>query len=348
MLPVKHAAKKTILVFTFALDVEHPIFAHQAYLIDRLAKSFKKVIVITNQVGIYRKKRNVDIYDLNWQEKRPIRNTLVFRKRLKHVLSNEEVDITFSHMTTVLSLLSGLLLKKRKISHILWYAHAKNSLILKFTSKLVDRILTSTTGSFPFPTRKLSVIGQGIDTNQFFYRGKKENKFSKFFHVGRIDESKNIHGIIKFFLNIPKKNKKLYLIGSPSGNKKSTLYHNQLKNNYMNNKNIIFVGSLPRSELYGVINKFDCFLHMYQGSLDKTLVEATIIGIPVITANSEYIREFGSWAKDNESNYIEQYKFVTSMKISKLNSILKSKSLIAKKNHSFEVWYKKLLKTLIH
>jgi hypothetical protein len=44
-----------------------------------------------------------------------------------------------------------------------------------------------------------------------------------------------------------------------------------------------------------ILQTYDCFIHSFQGSLDKTLVEATFSGLPVITINNEYRKIFGSW-----------------------------------------------------
>jgi len=46
----------------------------------------------------------------------------------------------------------------------------------------------------------------------------------------------------------------------------------------------------------------DCFIHAFEGSLDKTLVEATFSALPVITINNEYRQIFGSWNLNNPSN----------------------------------------------
>jgi hypothetical protein len=44
-----------------------------------------------------------------------------------------------------------------------------------------------------------------------------------------------------------------------------------------------------------ILQTYDCFIHSFQGSLDKSIVEATFSGLPVITVNNEYREIFGSW-----------------------------------------------------
>ncbi len=48
------------------------------------------------------------------------------------------------------------------------------------------------------------------------------------------------------------------------------------------------------------LQTYDCFIHSFQGSLDKTIVEATFLGLPVITINNEYRNIFGSWNLTNK------------------------------------------------
>ena len=56
-----------------------------------------------------------------------------------------------------------------------------------------------------------------------------------------------------------------------------------------------FTPHIPRSLLPEILQTYDCFIHSFQGSLDKTIVEATFSGLPVITINNEYRKTFGSW-----------------------------------------------------
>jgi hypothetical protein len=55
-------------------------------------------------------------------------------------------------------------------------------------------------------------------------------------------------------------------------------------------------------EVSNILNSHDVFVHAYEGSLDKALIEATLAGIPVITANREYIRIFGSWSSEIDAD----------------------------------------------
>ena len=90
---------------------------------------------------------------------------------------------------------------------------------------------------------------------------------------------------------------RLEVIGSPSSNRLKdyeinvkTKFNSEVKSGWLK-----FTPNIPRSSLPDVLQLYDCFIHSFQGSLDKTLVEATFSGLPVITINNEYRKIFGSW-----------------------------------------------------
>ena len=109
-----------------------------------------------------------------------------------------------------------------------------------------------------------------------------------------------------------------------------------------------FKSSIPRSKVPKILNDNDVFIHAYLGSLDKTLIEATFIGLPVITLNVEYQREFGAW---NELENVQvtlgdQVQYLKSLPQNELALKLKSRKEIAFERHSLEKWVEKLVLVL--
>jgi glycosyltransferase involved in cell wall biosynthesis len=118
-------------------------------------------------------------------------------------------------------------------------------------------------------------------------------------HIGRFDPSKNIKEIIyevkKLRSNFP--DLKLEVIGSPSSDRFKD-YESYVKAKFDSEVQLgwlKFTPHIPRSSLPEILQTYDCFIHSFQGSLDKTIVEATFAGLPVITINNEYRKIFGSW-----------------------------------------------------
>jgi len=109
-----------------------------------------------------------------------------------------------------------------------------------------------------------------------------------------------------------------------------------------------FRGSIPRSETPKILGGNDIFIHGYQGSLDKTLIEATLVGLPVATINLEYHAEFGVWGSEDESqnSLAKQIEYLKSLTLERLASELKARRDIAVEKHSLEKWIEKLIAVL--
>ena len=68
---------------------------------------------------------------------------------------------------------------------------------------------------------------------------------------------------------------------------------------------INFHGSIERALVSNVTENYDVFLNLFSGSLDKTLIETTLMGLPVVTWNREYCAQFGTWSNSSASETLE-------------------------------------------
>jgi glycosyltransferase involved in cell wall biosynthesis len=217
---------------------------------------------------------------------------------LKTVTKNR-FSVLFSHMTSTHSAFISPITKLLRLKHYLWYAHASKGVFLRVSKLLTNGIITSTSGSCPLVGEKIFPIGQSIDKNRFEKQQQAHYPIRNLIHTGRLDPSKNVDLIIEGVesLRVRCPELTLEIVGSPSSDlyKKysqeliskfsSPLYSSWLK----------FTPYIPREDLPKLLRGKDGFIHSFQGSLDKTLVEATFSGLPVVTINREYLNIFGSW-----------------------------------------------------
>lgn len=340
--------KQTLLVLNYAMNEKDPIFSHQADAVAALARNFEKVVVISQNVGRVDVPANVLIIDLKWRQGKDVSNTLKFLSTLIRICVTEKPNLVFSHMTERLSLLASLPLKVLGIHHFLWYAHASTSCSLRISAKLVDKIFTSTPGSCPIDSSKVHVLGQAIDLSIFNGTSVQTEHPTNFIHVGRLDSSKNIQLLIDQVL-LNNSTKRLTLVGAPS-NPASSLYWNSLKaknREMLNSKKLIEVGPVPRSELPNLLRKHEVFIHAFEGSLDKSILEATACGLPVITTNPEYLSIFGSWSKDSvkhdlKSELDEFLKLPLSHRVQEIQR----RAGLLRERHGFEAWIENLTREM--
>jgi len=334
------------------MDEKDSVLSHQTQIVSKLVSYYSEVTVITGRVGEFKKYSNLRVINSEWEDGENFRNTIRFLSKSIPILIRQRPQVIFSHMTEVQSFLISLVTFFLRIRHFLWYAHTTKSFYLQWNHIFLNGIITSTLGSCPIVSKKIHAIGQGVDSKQFPLRTLSNLQFKKLVHIGRFDRSKNISWIIKEVEQarkfLPELN--LTLIGSPSNYKEKQSAEIVLESskNAVSSGWLNFQNSIPRSEAPKILNGNDVFIHAYKGSLDKTLVEATLIGLPVVTVNLEYQREFGLWGKSSmlQNTLAGQIYYLNSLPTKVLASELKIRRDIAVEKHSLENWIEKIIQVL--
>ena len=340
---------RNLVVFNYAMDVNNPIFSHQEQAVRALSPFFNKVLVFTNSVGSVSQPENVKIIDLKWKTRSPFRNITRFLVNVVPRLRRNQ--IIFSHMTEVQSAIIAPLTKLLRIDHHLWYAHKSLSPYLRWNQFWVKSILTSTTGSCPISSKKVFLIGQAIDTNQFPFLAKSHRRYSRGVHIGRFDPSKKIEEIVNSIQCIRSKGYPVSItqIGSPSSFEFQE-YEEKMRSLYgqpINEKWFTLLPSIPRAQINSALSSFDFFIHAFEGSLDKTLIEATLSGIPVISSNLEYSKDFGSWTGATTLNLVDEYLAITTLTDFEISRELERRYAVAASKHSLAQWTDRLVSHLL-
>jgi glycosyltransferase involved in cell wall biosynthesis len=281
------------------MDEKSQVFSHQIELVNQLSAKFDQITVLTAQVGVCNTEKNVKVISFEWAEGKRVSSLVRFLKIFTKTIRSEKFTVLFSHMTSVQSAFISPITRIIKLKHYLWFAHTSNGIFLKVSRLLSDGIITSTPGSCPLNGNKVYPIGQSIDSKKFRKKNSNTQSIKNLVHIGRFDPSKNIKEIVsevkKLRSNFP--DLKLEIIGSASSDRFKN-YESNVKAKFDSEVQLgwlKFTPHIPRSSLPEILQTYDCFIHSFQGSLDKTIVEATFSGLPVITINNEYRKIFGSW-----------------------------------------------------
>ena len=344
------ASSRGLLVINHVMDDSDPFLSHQSEVVRLLASRFPIITVITGRVGQHSVPSNVRVICTDWVPGRRIRNTLSFLRVALPVIFSSRHKVIFSHMADLQAALIAPFAKLTNKKHYLWYAHSHKSLYLSSASIWVNGIISSTQGSSPIRGKKVRLIGQSVNPNMFPQRLPGKVGLDRFIHVGRLDRSKNIHLLIDSTLKIRKLEPAatLTLVGS-SANSESSSYFSELNRKYeleIRSGVVSFVPSMPRSLLPGVLSAYDIFIHGYRGSLDKTLIEATFSGMPVITLNPEYIAVFGTWSSARNPDLYQEYAALHAKAPSEITEELNRRRGIANTSHSSAQWIQKLSEIL--
>ena len=344
-------SKSNLLVFNFVMDRNDPLLSHQYEAVTGLAKNFDKITVITGRLGAVTPNPKIQIISTNWVQGHLIRNLMkLFLKAIPEIMHGDFQSVFF-HMTDLQCALLSPLIRLRRRKQFLWYAHTFKSKYLVFASNWVTGVVTSTSGSCPLTGEIVWPIGQAIDEEKFRPISFDVLDFNKLIHIGRFDKSKNINRLISSAEELRRTFSKIELtiIGS-TANKESQIWADEL---ILQSKQKVEMGwlnfkeAIPREEFPIEMAKNGCFFHYYLGSLDKTLIEATMLCVPVVTMNSEYISIFGSWSKYSSSDLGDEYHAFRSLSTDEIRDELAKRLQIARDHHSLRHWVDQLTALLL-
>jgi len=332
------------------------VFSHQREVVLELSQFFETVEVFTTEVSSEPLPRNVKVSHIPWNANSPLSNVVTILKLIYPALIRNRTSVLFTHMTDVHAAILAPLTWLLKMRHILWYAHAKNSKYLIWSSFFVSKIVSSTPGScnLGINKRKVLYINQGIDSKNFPYFARSPEKLHKVFYYGRLDPSKNIHIFpdLVFELNRSSDSYSIDVFGRPTNLESEKYFSDVVSSRKAKSQkaSITFHDPIMRALIPDTAKRYDIFLNLFSGSLDKTLIETTFMGLPVITWNREYCSQFGTWSNSSVSKtvdfIIKEFEFINSLKKIELKKEINRRLDLAIKNHSFEGWINRLVRVL--
>ncbi len=335
------------------MDEKSQVFSHQIELVNKLASHFNSVTVLTGHIGHCRVSNNIKVINFEWVAGKRVSSLLRFLTTFSKTIKKERFSVLFSHMTSTHSAFISPITKFLGLKHYLWYAHTSDGVFLRVSKLLSNGIITSTSGSCPLVGEKIYPIGQSIDKNKFEKQLQAHYPIKKLIHIGRLDPSKNVGLIIKSVESLRKRYPELTLeiVGSPSSD-----FHKQYSqdliskfSSHLYNSWLKFTPYILREDLPKYLRGKDGFIHSFQGSLDKTLVEATFSGLPVITINREYLNIFGSWRSgDNYEDLSLESEAWALFKMSEddIKREIDRKYALAVSQHEITGWVDRLVKIL--
>ena len=306
-----------LLYLNLAIDSEDTSLGFAIGWLEEISKNYESVDVITLRLGklpILDKK--INIYGPTYSKNKLSKYKFLY-KTAKKLIKKSNYDKCFSHMSPISILIIALLLKTKNIKSTLWFTHpgpkfGLKKLILFISFKLSDKVLTASSSSFPFKSKKVHVIGHAVNLKNF-QNNKNKFEFNNFLILSRISESKNLEISIDAFLKSNFRNKNLDIIGGPL-NKYDEEYLKKLELKYANSNNIKFLGKAIHSDLPIILKKYDInFNSAGEGFYDKSVLETLSMGIINFYHNPDFDSIY--------NNYSENYLTSLTYKINLLENV---------------------------
>lgn len=280
-----------LLFITQKADKNDDVLGVYHRWIEGLARRFDKVTVICLYQGETSFPNNVTVYSLGKELGRSrIQYILYFWKLIWKL--RKDYDRVFVHMNPEYVILGGFFWRLAGKKVILWYAHYLANWKIRLAAVLANRLVTSTARAFPFPSKKIVILQQGIDVDLFkpFEEKGKSGKFRILF-LGRISPVKNLDVLLRAFqLASSHLEIELSVVGGPTPGKNSeALYFQQMQKmagDLSIAPKVKFCAPVPNFQTPGIYNQHDLFVNLtVTGSFDKSTLEAMACGLPVLVSN---------------------------------------------------------------
>lgn len=285
---------KKLLIITQVLDREDPLLGFFVKWIESFSSRVEAVTVICLRKGTYTLPSNVRVLSLGKEEG---------QSRLKYLWrffsyiwkERKKYDSVFVHMNQIYVILGGIFWRLCNKRIGLWYAHGKVSFSLRVAEKLTHLCFASTPSGFKLPSKKLRIVGQGIDTH-FFDRSEQvqpDPTLVRIVTVGRISPVKRIKESIDVVEEIGRDypHVRYDIIGVP-GLGSQEIYYNDciemVKLKGLEN-HISFLGGMSQERILPRLQVSDIFLNISEtGSLDKAILEAMSVGLIAVSSNESF------------------------------------------------------------
>jgi glycosyltransferase involved in cell wall biosynthesis len=281
-----------LLLFNLAMDADDPVLGFAIRWIEVLAQHVTSIDIITMRSGRFELPGNVRVYSVGKEKgySKP-RRGIEFYRILWKLLNTKRYEGCFAHMMPLFALMAAPLLRLKRIPIVLWYTHKSVTPILHLATLVVDRIVTASQESFRIPSKKVRIIGHGIDTDRFVPGDTPSSPSCPFtiLTVGRLSPIKRVDLLIEAIGILHQKNPEfpvcLKLVGGPL-TEKDHGYVTQLKKQVAQHQLqdvVSFVGNVPFREVVACYQQADCFVSMSNtGAIDKAVLEAMSCGLTVI------------------------------------------------------------------
>ncbi len=267
-----------LLICTQAVDKSDPVLGFFHRWIEEFAKHCESIEVICLREGTHTFPKNVSVYSLGKEKGIP----RFFRWMLALwyiVVHRRKYDAVFVHMNPEYLVLAGWFWRLRGIKSALWYTHKTVNLKLRIATFFANRVFTASKESFRLHSKKIEVLGHGIDTD-FFSPDPSVSRGDTILSVGRLSPSKRHDLAIRAAALA---GRELCIVGA--GPEREVL--ESLAQSLGTRVN--FLGGLTQEQLRDEYRKASYLVHTSEtGSLDKVVLEALATDLSVITTSGAY------------------------------------------------------------
>jgi len=289
-----------LLVVTQKVDKNDDILGFFHKWLVAFARCVDSLLIICLEEREHDLPENVKVYSLG-KEKGASKLSIVL-SFYKYVISHrKEYDTVFVHMNPEYLVLGGFLwrLMSKKIG--LWYVHKQVNLKLRVGAFFAHHIFTASKYSYRLKSKKVNVVGHGIDVEQFRSTKKIDDGVFRLLTVGRISRSKQADDLIHtayILKELVEKKVEVVIVGKYYSRDDEKYYHElkQLVNSLGMNDMVVFTGGIPNTEVHKYYAKSSVTVNpSLTGGIDKVVLEAVASRTPTMVSYEAFGEIFGDY-----------------------------------------------------
>ncbi|MFA6414371.1 MAG: glycosyltransferase family 4 protein [Candidatus Paceibacterota bacterium] len=302
-----------LLIITQAVDQEDPVLGFFVRWIEEFAKQIEQVEVICLKSGKHNLPENVHVHSLG-KERRTTESATIYDSvfgRVRYAWRffllawrlRRSYDTVFVHMNPEYVVLGGPLWRLLGKRIALWYTHKSVNLKLRLAELVANDMFTASPEGFLLRSRKLHVVGHGIDAATFRTAIGLFRMPLRIVSVGRITPIKNLDILVEVVALLKERGilATATLIGEPA-KPSDEAYRESLRDLAKRrgiSDSIIFAGSVPYAQMPEKYRDFDLSVNLSPtGGMDKAVLESMAAGLLVFVSNRAFAGLFGPHARE--------------------------------------------------
>jgi len=278
-----------ILIVTQVIDKKDPNLGFFHRWVEEFGAHVAEVHVMCLREGEHALPKNVHVHSLGKDKGKGLFSYILNFYRLVWIL-RKEYDSVFIHMNSEYLLLGGLFWRALGKRTLLWHTHKSMTTIHRIGEKLVDVIATASPESYRLKSEKVRVLGHGIDTDEFRPGAKTKDDTLRIVSAGRISRVKSLDTLLRAVQSLADTGTKVevLILGGPL-TEDDARYQEEIQKTAqeLSLSDIVhFVGPVSHEDVIPYLTQADAFVNCsHTGSLDKAVLEAMAVGVPVVTSN---------------------------------------------------------------
>jgi glycosyltransferase involved in cell wall biosynthesis len=294
-----------LLLFNLVMDADDPVLGFATRWVQALANHVERVHVLTMRAERVAVPGNVRVHSVGKERGYSEgRRAFEFYRCLLGILRRDRIDVCFSHMIPIFTVLAAPVLGWKRIPILTWYAHPSRSWQLRLAHRVSDRVVTSVRTAYPYKDDKLTVIGQGIDVGAFCPAGRVlPDDPPVILCAGRLSPVKDHPTLLRAAALLRDRMERPFrvvIVGGPTGPRDEG-YMQSLRRlvSELRLEDIVrFEGPVTMGGLPSWYRRATVHVNMTPtGFGDKVALEAMACGTPTLVANVGFKETLGQWAE---------------------------------------------------